>query len=256
MITIGTQLPAEFAQAFMLTFARVGAMLMLLPGFGERMIPARARLVIALVVSLMMVGLVRPLIGPIPTDTFMALALLVHEVLVGLFIGMTVRFVATAMATAGTIVAQQIGFGFVTQVDPTQGGQSLLLANFMTLLGVAVVFAMDLHHLAIGAVYDSYRLFRPGAELPVGDFVRAGVEIFASSFTLAIKIAAPLIVLGLVFQIAMGILGRLMPQLQIFFLAMPIQVVAGFLLLAALMASIVGWYGMHVAEAIDRLRVR
>ena len=67
---------------------------------------------------------------------------------------MTVRFVAAAMATAGTIIAQQIGFGFVTQVDPTQGGQSLLLANFMTLLGVAIVFAMDLHHLAIGAVYD------------------------------------------------------------------------------------------------------
>ncbi len=254
-MTLTAPLLPEFAAAFMLTFARVGAMVMLMPGFGERMIPTRQRLALALMLTLMLAGLVAPQIGPIPPDVPSMLMLLVHEVVVGLFIGLTARLVAAAMATAGTVIAQQLGFGFATQVDPTQGSQSLLLANFMTLFGIMLIFAMDLHHLVIGAIHDSYRVFRPGAPVPVGDFARAGVEVFAQSFTLAVKIAAPFIVLGLVFQIAMGVLGRLMPQLQIFFLAMPIQIIAGFLLLAALLSTIAGWYGAHVAEAINRFRM-
>lgn len=255
-MTLTVPLLPDFALAFMLTFARVGAMMSLMPGFGEQVFPPRLRLTIALMLTLMLVPVVRPLIGPPPAEIGALVLLLTHEIVVGIFIGLTIRFVSATMITAGTLIAQQAGLGFVTQVDPTQGGQSVLVANFLALFGVLVVFTAELHHLAIAGIHDSYRLFRPGADLPVGDFVQAAVAVFAGSFAIAVKIAAPFLVAGLVFQVAMGVLGRLMPQLQIFFLALPVQITASFLMLAAIMSTIATWYATHVAEAIGRFVVR
>lgn len=255
-MTVSLALLPEIAAAFLLIFARLGAMVMLLPGFGEQYLPARLRLTLALALTLVMMPLVQGTLGPVPRELGAVLLLLGSEVVFGLFIGLCIRFVAGTLATAGTLIAQQIGLGFVTQVDPTQGGQSVLVANFMVLLGLMVVFSFDLHHLAIAALHDSYRLFRPGVPLPIGDFAQAAIMIFAGSFALAVQISAPFLVFGLVFQVALGVLSRLMPQLQILFLAVPVQLLAGFALLAALLATVASWYGTHVAEAIGRFLVR
>jgi flagellar biosynthetic protein FliR len=251
-MTLSLDLLPELAAVFLLVFARLGTMVMLLPGYGEQFFPRRLRLSLALVLTLVMLPLVRETFGALPRDVPGLLFLLGTEVLIGLFVGASIRFVTATLATAGTVVAQQIGLGFVTQIDPTQGGQSVLVANFLTLLGVTVVFAFDLHHLAIGAIHDSYRTVAPGFQAPVGDFARMALTLFAASFALAIQMAAPFLVAGVVFQIALGVLSRLMPQLQILFLAMPLQILAGFLLLGALLGTIMSWYGVHVAEALTR----
>jgi flagellar biosynthetic protein FliR len=250
-------LPA-LAATFILVFARVGTLVMLMPGFGERTFPARLRLSLALILAALMSPLVRdafPSVLPL-NDVPALLLLLGGEVLTGLFIGMSVRLVTGTMASAGTFIAQQAGLGFVTQVDPTQGSQSVLVANFLTVFGITLVFAMDLHHLAIAAMHDSYRLIPPGGAPMVDDALRMALMIFAGSFALAVQISAPFLVIGIVFQVALGVLSRLMPQLQILFLAMPIQIAAAFLLLAALMGTIANWYGSHVAEVLGRFIAR
>ena len=81
-------------------------------------------------------------------------------------LGLTARLTISALQVAGSVIAQQLGLGFVTAVDPTQGQQGLLVGNFLTLLGVTLIFATDLHHLIIAGLNDSYRLFQPG-EVPV-----------------------------------------------------------------------------------------
>lgn len=255
-MTVTLDFLPELAAYFVLTFARLGAMVMLMPGYGERFFPARLRLGLALSLALLIMPLVRETFGALPREVPQLLFLIGSEVLIGIFIGLSIRFVTGTLATAGTVIAQQIGLGFVTQVDPTQGGQSILLANFLTLLGVVTVFTLDLHHLAISAIHDSYRLIRPGFEAPMGDFARTALTIFAGSFALAIQISAPFLVAGIVFQVALGVLSRLMPQLQILFIAMPVQLLAGFALLGALLATILGWYGNAVADAIGRFLVR
>jgi flagellar biosynthesis protein FliR len=254
-VTFSLDILPELAALFVLTFARIGAMVMLMPGYGEQFVPRRLRLVLALSLALLMMPLVRDSFGQLPRDIGPLLLLLGAEVMTGLAIGLCVRLVTGTMATAGTVIAQQIGLGFVTQVDPTQGGQSVLLANFLTLLGIMAVFAFDLHHLALAAVHDSYRLFRPGEAAPVGDFARLALQTFAGSFALAMQIAAPFLVVGTVFQVALGVLSRLMPQLQIMFIAMPAQLAGGFLLVAALLATMLGWYGGHVRMALERFMV-
>ena len=128
-------LPA-LAAAFMLVFARIGAMLMLLPGLGELMISARLRLTTALVLAAVMLPLHRDAyqvdlhqIGPV-------MLMLAEELLIGAVLGMTARLTIAALQVTGSVVAQQLGLGFVTAVDPTQGQQGVILGNFLTILGI------------------------------------------------------------------------------------------------------------------------
>lgn len=255
-MTLNLNLLPELAMAFLLIFARLGAIFMSLPGFGELFISPRFRLTIALATTLIMMPLLRTQFGPIPSTLAGLLFLVAHEILFGLFIGVAIRFVRAALQTAGAMIAQQIGVGFVTQVDPSQGGQGLVIGNFLAMLGVALVFATDLHHLAFAAIHDSYRLFPPNGELDFADFSTSALKVFSSAFILAIQLTAPFLVAGLVFQASIGVLSRLMPQLPIFFVTLPLQIMAGFLLLAILLVTMSAWYVGHVNNAFHLFMVK
>lgn len=245
-------LPLDFLpallMAFLLIFARTGAIFMALPGFGEMFISPRIRLSIALAVTFVMLPLLKNQFGPVPPNVPALLLLLAHEILFGAFIGLIIRFVRSALQTAGAVIAQQVGVGFVTQVDPTQGGQGIILGNLMAMFGIVLVFATDMHHLALAAIRDSYTLFPPNAPIDFSDFSASALKVFTSAFALAIQISAPFLVAGLVFQASIGVLSRLMPALPIFFVALPLQIMAGFLLLAVLLATMASWYTGHLDE--------
>jgi flagellar biosynthesis protein FliR len=223
-------LPA-LAAAFLLMFARIGVMVMLLPGLGELSIPARVRLTIALVLTLILFPLHRAAFnvdlkafGPI-------LVLLAQELLVGLVLGLTARLTISALQTAGSVIAQQLGLGFVTEVDPTQNQQGAIVGNFLTVLGLTLIFATDLHHYIIAALHDSYTLFRPGEVPLIGDVAALVVRTSASAFRIGIQLAGPFLVFGLLFNLALGVLSRLMPQMQVFFVGVPLSILVGFLIL-------------------------
>src|SRR3954464_709357 len=154
-------LPA-LAAAFMLVFARIGAMVMLLPGFGETNIPVRIKLAIALSLTLIILPL-HPDAYQIDMQSMAPLmVMLVHEIVIGVVLGATARVTLSALQVAGSVIAQQLGLGFVTAVDPTQGQQGLLIGNFLTILGLTLLFATDTHYLVIAALNDSYAIFSPG----------------------------------------------------------------------------------------------
>jgi flagellar biosynthetic protein FliR len=237
-------LPA-LATVFLLIFARAGTMLMLLPGIGERSVPMRLRLTIALILTAVLVPLHRSefqidlsSIGPL-------LVLLATEMLIGAVLGMTARMTISALQVAGSVVAQQLGFGFVMAVDPTQGQQGVLVGNFLTLLGVTLIFATDMHHLIIAALHDSYTLFKPGEVPATGDMAELMTRSFAMAFRIGIQLSAPFLVFGLVFNLGLGILSRLMPQMQVFFVGMPLSIMIGLVLLlfviGAMMATYLGY---------------
>src|SRR6059058_5554582 len=219
-------LPA-LAAAFMLVFARIGAMVMLLPGLGESNIPVRIKLAIALVLTLVILPLHRAAYHIDMQSIAPLLVLMVHEIVIGVVLGATARVTLGALQVAGSVVAQQLGLGFVTAVDPTQGQQGVLVGNFLTLLGVTLIFATDLHHLVIAALDDSYLLFRPG-EIPLlGDVAELTTRTVAAAFRIGIQLSAPFVVFGLLFNLGLGILSRLMPQMQVFFVGLPISILAG-----------------------------
>src|SRR6202011_1789038 len=160
-------LPA-LAATFMLVFARIGAMVMLLPGLGESNIPVRVKLAIALLLTLIILPLHRTAYHVDLNSMTSLMVLMVYEIIIGIVLGATARVTLAALQVAGSVIAQQLGLGFVTAVDPTQGQQGLLIGNFLTILGLTLLFATDSHHLVIAALSDSYSIFSPGELMPSG----------------------------------------------------------------------------------------
>jgi len=242
----------EMATAFMLTFARVGTLVMLMPGIGEQMIPVRVRLGAALLLTLVLFPLTRTLL-PAGGTPDAIIAVLIGEIAVGLVLGLAVRMVVGALQTAGNIVAQQLGLAFAMSVDPAMGGQQAAIGNFLTLLGITLIFAADLHHLAIMAIRDSYAFLPPAGVPEVGDAAMLAIRTVGRGFALAVQIAAPFIAFGILFNLGLGVLSRLMPQLQVFFLAMPATILIGMLLLLVALGVMMGVFLEDLAEFLGEL---
>ena len=234
-------LPA-LAAAFMLVFARIGAMVMLLPGLGEVNIPVRVKLAIALLLTFVMLPLHRAAYHVDMNSMPALMVLMIQEIVVGIVLGATARVTLAALQVAGSVIAQQLGLGFVTSVDPTQGQQGVLIGNFLTLLGIALLFATDTHYLVIAALSDSYKIFAPGELMPSGDVAALAARAFAAAFKIGLQLSAPFLVFGLVFNIGLGVLARLMPQMQVYFVGVPLSIFTGFMILAAVLATMMGTY--------------
>jgi flagellar biosynthetic protein FliR len=244
-------LSAQFAFVFMLIFARFGSMIMAMPGIGDRSVPARVRLAVALLISLIMMPLIGELYGDIPQSFGKVIAAMFSEIIIGGFLGLTARMMTSAMQVAGTAIAFQSGLAFAQNVDPTQGTQSAIIGSFLALLATTLIFTLDLHFLIFAALRDSYVLFKPGALLPLGDMAEAAIKVMSGAFRIGIQLSAPFLVFGLVFYMGLGVLSRLMPQLQVFFLAMPANIMIGFLLLMLLLSSMMMWYFDYFTQTMQ-----
>jgi flagellar biosynthetic protein FliR len=216
---------------FLLTFSRAGAMIMLLPVIGDAGVPIRVRLAFALAVSAALTSATAqyyPSVSPPPMELAMLIA---REATAGILIGAMARLIMSALDTAGFLIAAQTGLAFAQSFDPSQGTQSAMVSTFLSLIGALLVFESGLHHLALGAISGSYVLMPPNGVLPTADLAELAVNLAAGAFALGVQLAAPFLVFGLIVYAVLGVLSRLMPQLQVFFLAMPLNILSGFVLL-------------------------
>jgi flagellar biosynthesis protein FliR len=234
-------LPA-LAATFMLVFARIGTMVMLLPGLGELSVPVRVRLTVALVLAAVLVPLHRSAYALDLRSFAPVLAMLAQEMFIGAVLGLTARLTISALQIAGSVIAQQMGLGFVTAVDPMMGQQTVIVGNFLSILGITLLFATDLHHLVIGALNDSYSLFQPGEIPELGDVAALTTRTVAAAFRIGIQLSAPFVVFGLLFNLGLGVLSRLMPQMQVFFVGLPISILLGFLILLLVIGAMMGTF--------------
>lgn len=240
----------DLAALFMLVFARVGTLVMLLPALGERMVPARVRLALAVFLTLAMTPVVRPLLPAGATQLQSALGLMLFEFMVGLMIGLAGRLVVASLQTAGNFVSQALGLSFAETVDPTQGGQAAAIGNFLTILGVTLLFATDAHHMVIAAIRGSYAALPPGAVPPSGDAARLALDTLAKGFAIAVQIAAPFIVFGIIANLGLGVLSRLMPALQVYFLGVPGTVLFGCVILLAVLGMMMTGFLAEVSAML------
>lgn len=244
-------LPAEIF-AYFLVFARIGALVMLLPALGETSVPVPVRLSLALVLSLVMLPLVRDSLPPLPEDLWPMVSLLIGEIFVGLIIGVSARIFMSALHVAGMIIAYQVGLGAAMAFDPVQSAQGALFGTFLMLVGVTLIFATGLHYVMIAAMRDSYGLLAPG-QIPVAeDFARLAVGAVSRSFRIGVEMSAPFLVYGLVFNIGLGLIARLMPQLQVFFIAMPLNIMLGFAVLLVTIGGMMAWFLTHFEDFITQ----
>lgn len=231
------QIVAGEVFAVMLVFARTGAALMVLPGFGEPYVLSRFRLLLALVLSLALAVPLAPALPPAPAAPSLLLLLVGGEVLVGLFIGTAARLIFSALHTAGSVIAFQSGLAAAAIFDPNEATQGTLPGNLLATTGLVLLFVTDSHHLLLQSVAASYTGIAPGGALPLGDMAELLVRFAGEAFRIALQISAPLILVGLLTYLVMGVLNRLMPAFQVLFVVLPAQMLLTF---AALMLTLGG----------------
>jgi flagellar biosynthetic protein FliR len=227
---------------FFMVFARLGSAIMLLPGFGEAYVPPRVRLIFALTVSLALMPMIAGSLPALPAAISEFAALLVIEIGIGLFFGMIARLILLGAQSAGSVIALQIGMASALVADPTTQQQAAITGNFLLALTVVLIFATGLDHMTLKGLAGTYAIFPAGVVPPMGDVADHASRIVADSFAVAIAMTAPFLVYGIVFAVALGLLARLMPTLQVFFIAMPLQLLAGFALLAVALTSMMLYF--------------
>jgi flagellar biosynthetic protein FliR len=227
------------AQVFsvFLVFARVGSAFAVMPGFSEAFVAMRFRLMLAGATSFVVAPVIAPSLPAAPGSTAALFLLLAGEVVVGLFLGLTARLAMAAVQTAGMVIGMQTSLANAFAYDPTTAQQNAVVGAWLSAVALVLIFITNLHHLMLRGLVGSYVLFEPGALPPVGDMTEAVVRLVSSSFLLGIQIAAPFLAFGFIFFLALGLLARLMPQAQIFFVAIPLQIVIGFIVLSATVAA-------------------
>jgi flagellar biosynthesis protein FliR len=214
--------------AFLLIFVRAGSAIMIMPGFAEAYVSARIRLLLALAVSVVLTGPLAPSLPPLPAEPLGLALLIAGELLIGLFLGTTARVIFAALHIAGTTLAFQSGLAAAAIFDPNEATQGTLPGNFLITTALVLLFVTDGHHMLLQAIAASYARLPAGAPLPLGDTADLLTRLLGQAFALGVRIAAPLLLVSLLMYLGMGVLNRLMPTFQVFFIALPLQILVAF----------------------------
>jgi flagellar biosynthetic protein FliR len=249
-------LPANLF-ALLLVFCRVGAALQWLPGFGAAYIPIRVRIVLGVLISIVTVPVLASSLPAMPAQISQAVALVILELVIGTFFGLYGNLLVAALQTAGGIIAMQSSLASALVFNPGEEKQETLPAALFGALAVVMIFATDLHHVMLATVIDSYRSFPAGAPLPIGDMADTLARLTERGFEIAIRLAAPYLLLGTLFYLALGLIGRVMPQLQIFYVGLPLQVLGGLgMLLLTIPVSMLWFLGVYQNMFADLARIK
>jgi flagellar biosynthetic protein FliR len=227
-----------WAFAAVMLIARLGSACMLLPGIGEAEVPGiiRAGFVLALVA--LMLPVLGPQMPPIPADPIHLAAMVMAEIVTGLWLGWLVRLVLLALPMAGQLMAGAVGMTSVLQPDALLGSGAAALSRLLGLVAPLLVMASGLYAVPFTALVGSYQLIHPGTMLPVGETVDAYVGAVASAFGLALRLASPFLMAGVLFHVSVGLISRLVPHLQTHFASVPGQIIGGLLLLGLLAGAL------------------
>ncbi|MBB3032487.1 flagellar biosynthetic protein FliR [Alteriqipengyuania lutimaris] len=243
-------LPAQVS-GFLVLFARLGGVMMVLPVFSDDAVPGRIRLLIAAGVSLALYGMLGPQV-PASEDNVALAALILMELLVGLALGTVVRIMFLAITIAGSIISLQTGLTSAVMPDAALGGQLPVMAKLVSVAAAVVCLSLGIHHLWIAAMVNSYQVFPVGGLPPAADFAQLAIATTTRSMELGFSLAAPLVVYGIVFNVALGLAARLAPTIQVFFIAQPLNILLGLALFAATLGAVLTGFAMAMTDWLQQ----
>lgn len=244
MISITSAQLDAWINAFLFPFARILALMSLAPIFGNAAQPRRVRLAVGLIVTLAVVPTLPPM-PAVPAGSWLGFAILAQQIVIGLMLGLSLRIAFAAIDVAGELIGMQMSLSFAMFYDPQNAGQSPVVAEFLGLVAMLIFLALNGHLLTLAALAESFRLL-PVGTVPFGTGGIGALLTWSSvMFSFGILLALPLITALLIANLAMGVLARVAPQLNIFAVGFPVTLAAGF---AVLMFSI-----PYFGSALERL---
>lgn len=216
---------------FALVLARVAGLFMAIPMFGARLVPNRVKAVLIFAMALLLFPIIRLQAIPAADDSLSLILLVVREALIGLTLGAISQFVFAAVEFSGQMVGTQMGISIAAQFDPTTQNNVPTMAIFEGVLATLIFLALDVHHFFIKGMVESYQLIPLGAWHVSGGLLKFLVQASTGLFVIAIKLAAPVSVALLATSVALGIVARSFPAMNVFMVSMPLNIGIGFLIL-------------------------
>ncbi len=247
-----------FVGSLLWPFMRISAMLMAMPVIGTRLVSVRVRVVLAVVISFLVLPLLpeMPAVEPLSAA---GLTISVHQLLIGLAMGFILQLVLGALTIAGEAIAMTMGLGFASMVDPANGVNVPVLSQFFLILGTLLFLALGGHLMVIQLVVSSFQSIPVGLEGIQRESFWVIISFSSQMFIAAIWIALPALISILVITLAMGIMTRAAPQLNIFSVGFPVTMLMGFVILMLLIPTILPRFnqlllmGMQASQRIGGL---
>ncbi len=207
---------------------------------------------IALALTLLLLPIVLPLIKNSGDQGLMG-ASVITELLVGAMLGLLARLPSLALTMSGSLISYMTGLSNVVQNDPSFGGQSVALARLFGLIAPVLILSSGLYALPISALAGSYEVIPAGSLLPSGPLVETMTGAVAASFGLSLGLAAPFLLTAIILQSALGLLAKLVPQLQLYTVAPAGQILGGLALLGLAATTLLATWSSAVREAWSNL---
>ncbi|MFQ3307366.1 MAG: flagellar biosynthetic protein FliR [Candidatus Midichloriaceae bacterium] len=249
-----TEFSSNYVYSAFIIFCRVSCMILLTPGFGENNINSRIKITFSFLITLIILPIVNINNQIIIPSEFLVLVLnVISELLLGIFFGLILRIILSSVNILGYVISNTIGLSAATLIDPTQDAQQgTIVGNFLTLLAIVLIFSFNLQHEVIQSIVLSYKNFKIGSFFEFyHDHTNTIVRVVNDSWNIAIKMSMAFIIIGLVINVVGGIISRIMPQIHVFFLIIPLQTMVGFLILAITVSSLMIWFIEHYKNYID-----
>jgi flagellar biosynthetic protein FliR len=216
---------------FALVLGRVAGIFAAMPSFGGRAVPMNIKALAVLMITLVCFPVLKITPPPMPTDAFSLALLALSEVAVGLTLALVAQMVFSAVEFSGQIIGMQMGLTIASIIDPTRGTQIQLMSVLQSLFATLLFLALDVHHVFIRAIIESFSIIPIGGWHISGQLIFFLVQRTSDIFVLGVRLAAPVMVSLLLASVALGVMARAFPQMNIFIVSMPLNVGLGFLIM-------------------------
>ena len=243
--------PQGSVLALFLLFCRIGACMMIMPGFASARVPMMVRLFVSLALSMAML--------PLMWDTLYAaaaraapaayVALIVSESLIGVMFGLIARLYVIGLQFVGATISSTIGLTSPGGIDVLEDSQESTLTNMITFTGLMVLFMLDFHQVVIRALIDSYDAMPLGLLVESRKMLVTLTDTLTRTFSIMLRLASPFIIFGIMFNFAVGLVNKLSPQIPVFFIATPFSVLSGIFLLYLAIAALLRQFAEGFAPA-------
>jgi flagellar biosynthetic protein FliR len=215
---------------FMLVLSRVAGIFAALPVFGGRQLPTRIKVVTVFMITLVCFPTLSITPPQVPTDVFTLALLALSELMVGLTLGFITQIIFAAVEFSGQIIGMQMGLTISSIIDPSKGTQTQIMSVIQTLFATLMFLALNIHHVFIRAIIDSFKVIPLGGWHLNGELINFLVQRTADIFIIGIRLAAPVMVALLLTTVALGIMARAFPQMNVFMISMPLNIGLGLII--------------------------
>lgn len=253
MISVTSAQLTAWIAAFLFPLARILALISSSPVLGNKQIPIRIKVGLAMLITVIIAPTIN-VPGNIEPASAQGLFVLVQQILVGLAMGFTMRLIFTAVEMAGDLAGMQMGLGFASFYDPVNASYTPVIAQFLGILATLAFLSMNGHLYMLSALADSFQAFPISSTMPSAAAFRTLAEWGTIIFSHALQLAMPLIGALMITNLALGILTRSAPQLNIFAVGFPITLTVGFATLALSLPYLAPMLDHVISEGVDTMQ--